>query len=143
MASVLECMRLAPIAIALVLAALAAGCLGSSPSAAPTPTLAEARYVPGDLLRGDLAGAGFDDPNGTPAGAAIAIIEYRPMSGEYVYTLVQPVTGGWAYVYPAGDFVMRLARDRSTFESYRLERIGHVDLPAIEGPPNATAPRSS
>ena len=134
-------MRLPLIALALVLAALAAGCLQSSPSAAPTPTPPEARYVPGDLLRGDLVGAGFDDPNGTPADAAIAIIEYQPASGYYVYTLVQPVTGGWAYIYPSGDFVMRLARDRSTFESYRLERIGHVDVPAIEGPRNGTAPR--
>lgn len=104
---------------------------------------ADTRYAPGDLLRGDLAGAGFDDPNSVPAGTAIVIIEYRLVPGEYVYSLVQPVAGGWAYVYQSGDFVMRLARDRSTFESYRLERIGHVDLPAIEGPPNATATHPS
>jgi hypothetical protein len=134
-------MRLHLIALARVLAVLAAGCLGSPPSAAPAPTPALARYAPGDLLRGDLSGAGFDDPNGTPVGAAIAIIEYQPASDQYVYTLVQPVHEGWAYVYPSGDFVMRMARDRSTFESYRLDRVGHVDLAAIEGPPNGTATR--
>lgn len=143
MASVLEYMRLPLIALALMVAVLAAGCLQSSPSAAPTSTPAEAQYVPGDLLRGDLAGAGFDDPNGTPAGAAIVIIDYQPAPDEYVYTLVEPVAGGWAYIYPSGDFVMHLARERVTFESYRLERIGHVDVPAIEGPPETSAPRPS
>jgi hypothetical protein len=136
-------MRLSLTALALVLAALAAGCLQVSPPATPIPTPSLARYAPGDLFRGDLSGAGFDDPDGTPPGAAIAVIDYQPSQDEYVYSLVQPVSGGWAYVYPSGDFVMRLARDRATFESYRLERAGHVDLAAIEGPPNATLPRPS
>jgi len=131
-------MRLPLIALALVLAVLAAGCLQSSPPVASTPTPTELRYAPGDLFRGDLAGAGFDDPNGTPADGAIVIIEYQSVPDEYIYSLVRPVPGGWAYVYPSGDFVTRLARDRSTFESYRLERIGHVEVPAIEGPRNAT-----
>jgi len=131
-------MRLPLIALALLISILAAGCLGSSPSATPTPTPAPSRYAPGDLLQGELVGAGFDDPNGTPGGAAIVVIAYQPVPGEYAYTLVQPVPNGWAYVYPSGDFVMRLNRDRETFESYRLERIGHVDLPAIHGP-SATA----
>ena len=130
-------------AFALVLAILVAGCLQPSPPAVPTPTPADTRYAPGDLLRGDLFGAGFDDPNGTPADAAIAIVEYQPSSDEYVYTLVLPSSGGWAYVYPSGDFVVRLARDRATFESYRLERIAHVEVTAIEGPPNTTASRPS
>lgn len=130
-------------AFALVLAVLVAGCLQPSPPAVPTPTPADTRYAPGDLLRGDLAGAGFDDPNGTPDGAAIAIVEYQPQLDEYVYTLVLPASGGWAYVYPSGDFVVRLARDRATFESYRLERIAHVDVTAIEGPPSETASRPS
>lgn len=128
-------------ALALVLAVLVAGCLQPSPPAVPTPAPADARYAPGDLLRGDLVGAGFDEPNGTPDGAAIAIVEYQPQLDEYVYTLVQPSSGGWAYVYPSGDFVARLARDRATFESYRLERIAHVDVTGIAGPPNATASR--
>jgi hypothetical protein len=143
MASVLKRMRLFIIALALVLAVLVAGCLQPSTPAAPTPTPPEPRYAPGDLLRGDLAGAGFDDPNGTPADAAIVIIAYQPVPGEYVYTLVRPAPGGWAYVYPSGDFVTRLARDRATFESYRLERIGHVEVPAIEGPPGTSTPRPS
>lgn len=143
MVSVLEHMRPATIALALVLAVLVAGCAQSSQPATPTPTPSEERYAPGDLLRGDLAGAGFDDPNGTPAGAAIVVIEYQQVPDEYVYSLVQPVSEGWAYVYPSGDFVLRLARDRLTFESYRLERIGRVDPPTIEGPANASAPRPS
>ena len=134
-------MRLPLIALALVLAVIAAGCLQPSPAPTPTPTPAEPRYAPGDLLRGDLAAAGFDDPNGTPADTAIVVIAYQPVPGEYVYTLVRPVPGGWAYVYPSGDFVTRLARDRATFESYRLERIGHVEVPAIEGPPETGMPR--
>ena len=134
-------MRLLTMAFALVLAVLVAGCLQPSPPAVPTPTPADTRYAPGDLLRGDLAGAGFDEPNGTPDGAAIAIVEYQPRWDEYVYSLVVPASDGWAYVYPSGDFVMRLARDRATFESYRLERIAHVDVTAIAGPPNATASR--
>ncbi len=136
-----DCMRLTFIVLALVLAALGAGCLQASPPATPTPTPSLARYAPGDLFRGDLVGAGFDDPNATPAGAAIAVVEYQSALDQYIYTLVQPVSGGWAYVYPSGDFVTRMGRDRATFESYRLERIGHVDLAAIEGPPNATAAR--
>ncbi len=136
-----DCMRLPLIVLALVLAALAAGCLQASPSATPTPTPSLARYAPGDLLRGDLMGAGFDGPNATPAGAAIAIMEYQPAPDQYIYSLVQPALGGWAYVYPSGDFVTRMGRDRATFESYRLERIGHVDLAVIEGPLNATAAR--
>ncbi|NLX48815.1 MAG: hypothetical protein GXY82_02850 [Methanospirillum sp.] len=109
----------------------------------PTPTPADTRFASGDLLHGDLAGAGFDDPNGTPAEAAIVILEYQPQLDEYIYTLVQPADGGWRYMYPSGDFVMRMARDRSTFESYRLERIAHVDIRAIAGPPDTTASRTS
>ena len=89
----LGCMRLPLIALALVVAVLAAGCLDEPVPATPTPSPAEARYAPGDLLRGDLAAAGFDDPTSIPAGAAIAIIEYQPALDEYVYTLVQPVPG--------------------------------------------------
>jgi hypothetical protein len=134
-------MRPSFIALALVLVALAvlaAGCLQSSPSGMPTPTPSAARYSPGDLLRGDLVGAGFDGPNGTPAGSAIVVLEYQPSPNQYVYTLVQPASGGWAHVYPSNDWVMRMNRDRATFESYRLERVGHVDLAAIKEPTNAT-----
>ena len=134
-------MRYCLIAIVLVLAALTAGCLQPSPSPVPTPVPAESRYAPGDLLTGDLAGAGFDEPNGTPDGAAIVVLEYRPVPGEYVYTLVQPVPEGWAYVYPSGDFISTLARDRSTFESYSLARSGSVDLREIRAPPADAAPR--
>lgn len=144
MASVPEYMRSLPIALALALAVLVAGCaIPTSGPATPTPEPAPARYAVGDLLRGDLAVAGFDDPNGTPPGAAIVIIDYRPVPGEYVYTVVQPVPGGWAYIYPSGDFVETLVRDRTTFESYRLEPAGTVDLRDVQSPPNATAPRAS
>ncbi|MEN6341000.1 MAG: hypothetical protein ABFC89_00405 [Methanospirillum sp.] len=135
-------MRLTLIVLALLLAVLVAGCIDASPSATPTPTPSLARYSPGDLLRGDLVGAGFDEPNATPAGAAIVVLEYQPKADQYIYTLVQPPAEGWQYVYPSGDFVTRMGRDRTTFEAYRLERIGHVDLSAIRGPPNATAPHS-
>lgn len=136
-------MRLPIIALALILAALAAGCLQPSQPAAPTPTFAEPQYTPGDLLRGDLAGAGFDDPNGTPAAAAIVVIAYQPIPGEYVYTLVRPVPGGWAYVYPPDDWETRLARDRATFEAFRLERVGQIEVAAVQPPGNTTAPRPS
>jgi hypothetical protein len=141
MVSVPVHMRPATIALALALAVLVAGCAQQPAPVSPTPTPSEERYAPGDLLRGDLAGAGFDDPNGTPADAAIVVIEYHQVPDEYVYSLVQPVPAGWAYVYPSGDFVLRLTRDRLTFESYRLERIGRVDPPEIKGPPNASASR--
>jgi hypothetical protein len=143
MVSVLEDMRPATIALALIFAVIVAGCAQPPQPATPTPTPSEERYAPGDLLRGDLAGAGFDDPNGTPAGAAIVVLEYQQVPDQYVYSLVQPVSGGWAYVYPSGDFVQRLTRDRSILESYRLERIGRVDPPTIEGPANASVPRPS
>ena len=136
-------MRLPLIALALVVAVLAAGCLQSSPSADADFHAGRGAVRPRATCSGaTLPAAGFDDPNGTPAGAAIVIIEYQPVPGEYVYTLVQPVAGGWAYVYPSGDFVTRLTRDRATFESYRLERIGRVDVPAIEGPPDMSPLRS-
>jgi hypothetical protein len=137
-------MRPPLIALALLFAILAAGCTGTPP-VPTTPTLkpAPARYAVGDLLRGELARAGFDDPNGTPPGAAIVILDYRPVPGEYVYTVVQPVPGGWAFAYPSGDFVATLARDRTTFESYGLEPAGTVDLRDVESPPNGTAPRPS
>lgn len=130
--------------IALVLATLAGGCLGDftpATTSTPIPTPVPGRYAPGDLLQGDLSGAGFDDPRGTPAGAAIVILEYRPVPGEYVYSLVRPEAGGWAYVYPSGDFVSTIARDRSTFESYRLERTGSVDLREVHAPPGDATPR--
>ena len=131
-------------ALALILAVLAAGCaVTPAVPATPTPEPAPARYAVGDMLRGDLVGAGFDDPNGTSPGAAIVILDYRPVPGEYVYTLVQPVSGGWAYTYPSGDFVQTLARDRTTFESYPLSPAGTVDLRDVRSPPNATAPRPS
>jgi hypothetical protein len=136
-------MRPPLIALALVLAVLAAGCVQEpGDDVTPTPEPVETRYAPGDLLRGDLAGAGFDDPNGTPADAAIVVLEYRSVPGEYVYTLVRPVPEGWAYVYPSGDFVATLARDRETFEAYRLEQAGRIDLRDVRSP-SGTASRPS
>ena len=135
-------MRLSLIALALVLVALAGGCLQQPGPIPPTPTPVDGRYAPGDLLRGDLVAAGFDDTNRTPADVAIVILSSgHPVSGEYVYTLVRPVPGGWAYVYLSDDWIVRMGRDRAVFESYRLERIGHVDLAAIGEPTNATASR--
>jgi hypothetical protein len=125
-------MRIAVVALSLLIVALSgAGCLQSNAPGTPTPTAATSRYAVGDLLTGNLSAAGFDDPNGTPGGAAIVILEYQPAPGQYVYTLVAPVSGGWAYVYPSNDWTARLARDRTVFEAFRLERTGHIQLAEI------------
>ena len=125
-------MRTGLIALSLVLLLLAAGCTSpASPGATPTAVSAEPRYAAGDLLRGDLAAAGFDDPNGTRAGAAIVVLSYEPVPGQYIYTLVRPVAGGWEYVYPAGEWTTRLARDRTAFEAYPLELAGYVEVARV------------
>lgn len=56
------------------------------------------------------------------------VLEYQSQPGQYVYTLVQPVDGGWAYIYPADDWATRLARERAVFEGYRLDVAGYVQV---------------
>ncbi len=132
-------MRTVLIVLSLALLLLAAGCTTPSPpGATPTVAPAEPRYAAGDLLKGDLVVAGFDDPNGTPNGTAIVVLAYQPVPGQYVYTLVRPEAGGWVYVYPSDDFATRLARDRAVFEAYPLEPIGHVEVARILPAASAT-----
>lgn len=120
------------ILVCLLLLLFASGCMtSSSPGGVIPTTAAEPRYETGDLLKGDLAGVGFDSMNITPAGAAIVVLEYQPQLGEYVYTLVRPSDRGWTYVYPADDWTAHLSRDRVTFEGYQLDLAGYVQVGKI------------
>jgi|GEM_PF-722859 len=126
-------MRTLALLVSLAFLLLASGCTTSPSPGMITPLpSAGPRYEAGDLLGGDLVEAGFDDPNGTPAGAAIVVLEYQALPGQYVYTLVRPVEGNWMYVYPAGDWTKRLSRERTVFEGYRLEIVGYVQVGRIQ-----------
>ena len=126
-------MRTPLLLLFLMLMLLAPGCsTPSSPGEIPLTLTAEPRYGAGDLLKGDLVRAGFDDPNKTHAGAAIVVLEYRPQPGQYVYTLVRPTDQGWAYVSPADDWTMHLTRERMVFEGFRLDKSGYVEVGKIQ-----------